>query len=401
MFALNYYQTNNNDLVVETTNNKKKKRGEDCDDDDSADSMDSVSPKYNNLYNVASCFEHSDLLKQHTKELFESYSKSKKSRKLTNNKNKSGGSSSSSKFTKQHKPANKNQKQEVPPQKSNKFKRTKTTKYKIEDDDDDDEENVDEDDASNDSDVYMIENPSDEEDDDEYSMESDEHEMNRKTIDAKNLYDSLTVNIFRNSGCEKKIKNMEYKTVNNKRSASSATTTSSSTKRSKADGGGDSIEKFMRKLYMTNRDLYNAMTHMNVNDMVKCASENISNRRNIELMEWSEAVFIHMTMPGKYVNFKTLDFKQVMNIMLEYQYALNVTNALNNNAKTLSMLLHSNRLFKQQKFPQIANKMFITKPIINHKLLNTHKIEGSAMIKNKANFSRTPIKIKAQYANTR
>lgn len=136
----------------------------------------------------------------------------------------------------------------------------------------------------------------------------------------------------------------------------------------------------MNAILSHNKHLYNAMVTSNVKEMLEYACSHIRNTQNLELMEWSECVFIQLCTLHTRIDFDNYVWSTLLDFVLRYEWSMELYVNLKNldRDSTLSRILIENRKFKNSQHPMV-DKVFISKPFINYGLLSTFVVTSNSL----------------------
>lgn len=128
-----------------------------------------------------------------------------------------------------------------------------------------------------------------------------------------------------------------------------------------------------------NELLYEAMLIKKVDYMIEFACKHCCNRKNIELMEWSEAVLIQLCDTKTKTDFNPNIWKFMKTFVLDNQWALPISYNIQKYTsafKSLAQILEENHQFKLKAHNLNSAAMFIKIPIIRYEVLQKYKIDS-------------------------
>lgn len=138
------------------------------------------------------------------------------------------------------------------------------------------------------------------------------------------------------------------------------------------------------KTIQNNKPLLTAVVCASPDEMIMLASQNLQNYSDIYFMEWSECIFIQLCTLKKYVPINSMMWIEVENLIENYQWAIEVVHNIKTyigNNMTLLSIMERNHQHKITTHKMNPHMMFVSKPVINYKVLKSYKISLDIIMK--------------------
>lgn len=131
-----------------------------------------------------------------------------------------------------------------------------------------------------------------------------------------------------------------------------------------------------------NELLYEAMLITKADYMIEFACKHCCNRKNMEVMEWSEAVLLQLCDIKSENYFSHNMWKLIKTFVLDNQWALPISYNLQKYTsafKSLAQILDENHQFKQKTYNLNPTIMFLKIPTVRYSILKKYKINSHKM----------------------
>lgn len=170
-------------------------------------------------------------------------------------------------------------------------------------------------------------------------------------------------------------------TTDTSSSSSSSTPAKRKKKMSKAEllleKSMDPTKEQLAEALATNRDYYAALILSSADDMVEMACLNISNRGNMQLLEWSECVLIQICNLSTLIDFKKYVWTSLMEFVNRHEWVMPLHYCMNRfvgSCTLLSQKLIANRKYKSSISPMSDVDVFIKQPPFNYTALKMYNV---------------------------
>lgn len=130
-------------------------------------------------------------------------------------------------------------------------------------------------------------------------------------------------------------------------------------------------------------------------DMINFACHHIQNTKNLQLLEWSEAVLIQLCQLHDECDFEDNSWSMIINFITENEWNMAVSHNIRENVDsrvTLSQIIKYNHKFKVLHYKLNENCAFVKVPTINYNILKKYKFNNT--IKATSGFELLPIKVR-------
>lgn len=151
------------------------------------------------------------------------------------------------------------------------------------------------------------------------------------------------------------------------------------------------------KKFLSNANIRDHLSGIATTDkMILVACQNIRNRENIHLMEWSECVFIQLCTVKKPVKYLSMSWSELKNFVENCQWSIEVVHNLKKYIDniTLLSLLENNHAYKVKNHNLDINVAFVTRPRLDYKLLKSYKLTLNIITQPPVFTNRLPAKFK-------